>query len=99
MDKSTLVTEAPPVLAISAAKGAKALKVDELPNIMTLKKIAAATLSYERNSMASGMRSGRSGLLAIIIPDITNPFWAEVTRGAQDRAIREGYSLLVFSSD
>jgi len=32
MDKSTLVTEAPPVLAISAAKGAKALKVDELPH-------------------------------------------------------------------
>lgn len=60
---------------------------------------AAAALGYERNRLAVGMRSGRSGLLAIIIPDITNPFWAEVTRGAQDRAIKQGFSLLVFSSD
>lgn len=60
---------------------------------------AIATLGYERNRLAVGMRSGRTGLLAIVIPDITNPFWAEVTRGAQDRAIEEGCSLLVFSSD
>lgn len=60
---------------------------------------AIAVLGYERNRLAVGMRSGRTGLLAIVIPDITNPFWAEVTRGAQDRAIEEGFSLLVFSSD
>jgi LacI family transcriptional regulator len=60
---------------------------------------AIKEMGYERNSLAASMRSGRSGLLAIVIPDISNPFWAEVTRGAQDRAISEGYSLLVFSSD
>ncbi|WP_250870263.1 LacI family DNA-binding transcriptional regulator [Hafnia paralvei] len=60
---------------------------------------AVAVLGYERNQLAVGMRSGRTGLLAIVIPDITNPFWAEVTRGAQDQAIKKGFSLLVFSSD
>lgn len=60
---------------------------------------AVSTLGYERNRLAVGMRSGRTGLLAIVIPDITNPFWAEVTRGAQDQAIKKGFSLLVFSSD
>lgn len=60
---------------------------------------AVAALGYERNRLAVGMRSGRTGLLAIVIPDITNPFWAEVTRGAQDQAIKKGFSLLVFSSD
>jgi LacI family transcriptional regulator len=60
---------------------------------------AAALTGYERNHLAVGMRSGRSGMLGLVIPDITNPFWAEVARGAQDRAAQSGSSLLVFSSD
>ena len=54
---------------------------------------------YERNHLAVGMRSGRSGMIGLVIPDIANPFWAEVARGAQDRAAEHGVSLLVFSSD
>lgn len=60
---------------------------------------AAKAVGYERNHLAAGMRSGRSGLLALVIPDITNPFWADVARGAQDRAAEADASLLVFSSD
>ncbi len=60
---------------------------------------AASSVGYERNSLAVGMRSGRSGMLGLVIPDITNPFWAEVARGAQDKAAESGSSLLVFSSD
>lgn len=60
---------------------------------------AAAAAGYERNHLAVGMRSGRSGLLGLVIPDITNPFWADVARGAQDKAAESGASLLIFSSD
>jgi LacI family transcriptional regulator len=60
---------------------------------------AARQAGYERNHLAVGMRSGRSGLLGLVIPDIANPFWAEVARGAQDRAAEDDMSLLVFSSD
>lgn len=60
---------------------------------------AVEATGYERNHLAVGMRSGRSGLLGLVIPDIANPFWAEVARGAQDRAAEEGSSLLVFSSN
>jgi LacI family transcriptional regulator len=60
---------------------------------------AAKSIGYERNDLAVGMRSGRTGLLGLVIPDIANPFWAEVARGAQDRAFESDMSLLVFSSD
>ncbi|MDB5505397.1 MAG: putative transcriptional regulator protein LacI family [Devosia sp.] len=60
---------------------------------------AARTAGYERNHLAVGMRSGRSGMIGLVIPDIANPFWAEVARGAQDRAEEHGISLLVFSSN
>ena len=61
-------------------------------------KVAQAA-GYERNRLAVGMRSGRSGLLGLVIPDIANPFWAEVARGAQDRAQEAGSSLMILSSD
>ncbi|SFD36105.1 transcriptional regulator, LacI family [Devosia psychrophila] len=60
---------------------------------------AASAVGYERNHLAVGMRSGRSGMLGLVMPDIANPFWADVARGAQDRAAQAGMSLLVFSSD
>lgn len=60
---------------------------------------AADAVGYERNHLAVSMRSGRSGMLGLVIPDIANPFWAEVARGAQDRAAEAESSLLVFSSD
>ncbi len=60
---------------------------------------AAARLGYERNHLAQSLRSGRSGMLGLVIPDIANPFWAEVARGAQDEAAQAGQSLLIFSSD
>ncbi|UXN57704.1 LacI family DNA-binding transcriptional regulator [Phyllobacterium zundukense] len=60
---------------------------------------AVSATGYEPNHLAVGMRSGRSGLLGLVIPDIANPFWADVARGAQDQAAKEGMSLLVFSSD
>src|SRR4051812_46536008 len=63
-----------------------------------IRKIAEAA-GYEQNRLAVGMRSGRSGLIGLVIPDIANPFWAEVARGAQDRALELGAALMVLSSD
>ncbi len=69
------------------------------PETRTLVQKAAAELGYERNHLAHSLRSGRSGMLGLVIPDIANPFWAEVARGAQDKAAQMGASLLIFSSD
>lgn len=38
-------------------------------------------------------------MIGLVIPDIANPFWAEVARGAQDEAAKFNVSLLVFNSD
>ncbi|MFK4442493.1 LacI family transcriptional regulator [Caballeronia udeis] len=60
---------------------------------------AADALGYTRNALAVGMRSGRSGMLGLVLPDIANPFWGEVARGAQDRAADADTSILIFSSN
>ncbi len=86
---------------VSKSTAARALAGAENILAETRERVLAAAraVGYERNHLAVGMRSGRSGLLGLVIPDITNPFWADVARGAQDRAAEKGASLLVFSSD
>jgi LacI family transcriptional regulator len=86
---------------VSKSTAARALSDAADVNQATRDKVrrAAAAAGYERNHLAVGMRSGRSGLFGLVIPDIANPFWAEVARGAQDLVAENEASLLVFSSN
>lgn len=100
-DRRPTIIDVARLAGVSKSTVARALSNGGEVNPETREAVLAAarTAGYERNHLAVGMRSGRSGLIGLVIPDIANPFWAEVARGAQDRAAEEGVSLLVFSSD
>jgi LacI family transcriptional regulator len=59
----------------------------------------AARLDYHPNRVARGLVTGRSHSLALIISDIRNPFFAELTRGAEDAARAGGCDLVLCNSD
>ncbi|WP_240230506.1 LacI family DNA-binding transcriptional regulator [Devosia lacusdianchii] len=100
-DRRATIIDVAERAGVSKSTAARALAGSSNITDDTREKVlkAAGEVGYERNHLAVGMRSGRSGLLGLVIPDITNPFWADVARGAQDRAAQNGVSLLVFSSD
>jgi LacI family transcriptional regulator len=58
-----------------------------------------ASVGFVRNSVAANVRLGRSQLIGLIVPDITNPFFAEVARGAVDEAFAAGYALVLCNSE
>ena len=60
---------------------------------------AVATLGYQPNLLARSMAKQRTQTLGMIVPDIANPFFPEVVRGAEDTAHLAGYTLLIASSD
>lgn len=60
---------------------------------------AAAQLGYERNAVAGSLRTDQTKLVALSIPDITNPFWPEVARGVQDGLERLGYAVVTVNTD
>jgi len=60
---------------------------------------AVAELNYIPNALARGLKQARSGLLALIITDITSPFFTDVARGAEDAARAAGFSLVFGNSD
>ncbi|MCK6579444.1 MAG: LacI family transcriptional regulator [Anaerolineae bacterium] len=56
-------------------------------------------LGYERNSIAGSLRTDKTFMIALSIPDITNPFWPEVTRGVQDTLETSEYAVVTVNSD
>ena len=101
MGKRPTIIEVAKLAGVSKSTAARALSGAGEVNDETRERVrrASEAVGYEPNHLAIGMRSGRSNLLGLVIPDIANPFWAEVARGAQDHVADTGASLLVFSSD
>jgi LacI family transcriptional regulator len=60
---------------------------------------AIRKLGYKPNLLARSLAKQRSFMLGMIVPDIVNPFWPEVVRGAEDRAHQAGYTLLLANTD
>jgi LacI family transcriptional regulator len=56
---------------------------------------AIAELGFIPNGVARGLKSSKTGAIGLIVPDIVNPFFAVVVRGAETVARRAGYRLLL----
>ncbi|MGO4404536.1 LacI family DNA-binding transcriptional regulator [Bosea sp. RAF48] len=55
---------------------------------------AAQALNYRPNAFAQSLKSDRSHTVGIVVPDIVNPFFPEIIRGAELVARPAGYTLL-----
>lgn len=60
---------------------------------------AIAEIGYRPNYLARGLRQRRTGTIGLIIPDNTNPFFAEMARGIEDAGFARGYSVMLCNSD
>ncbi len=60
---------------------------------------AVAELGYTHNAVASSLRTARTNIIMLSLPDITNPFWPAVARGVQDRMEADGYAVVFANSD
>ncbi|WP_408606408.1 LacI family DNA-binding transcriptional regulator [Erwinia typographi] len=56
---------------------------------------AIAQLDYRGNSLARRLSKGGSETLGLVLPDITNPFFAELADAAEEAAFEHGYSLVL----
>ncbi|BBG03766.1 LacI family transcriptional regulator [Pseudonocardia autotrophica] len=62
-------------------------------------RAAAAALDYELDRTARSLRRRYSDLLALVVPDVENPFFTAVARGVEDTARRAGLSVVLCNSD
>jgi LacI family transcriptional regulator len=58
-----------------------------------------ADLDYEPDARARAFATQKSQLLGLVVSDISNPFYAEISRGIEDKAFELGYSVIFCSTD
>jgi len=60
---------------------------------------AIAALDYQPDQVARSLKTGRTRTAAIVVPDITNPFFPQIVLGAERALTRQHYSLITFNTD
>ncbi len=59
----------------------------------------AQVLGYKRNPIAYGLRTNRSRIIGVLIPDIANPVFPPIIRGIEDALGAAGYTPIVANTD
>ena len=60
---------------------------------------AVQAAGYQPSQLARALRRDKTNMIGMIIPDITNPFFPAVVRGAEDVAFSNGYRLILCNTD
>jgi LacI family transcriptional regulator len=60
---------------------------------------AAAQLAFTPNKTARRLRNQSSEIIALLIPDIENPFFTALARGVEDRAQESGFCVVLCNTD
>ncbi|MBM3786418.1 MAG: LacI family transcriptional regulator [Acidobacteria bacterium] len=68
------------------------------PELTARVLVAVKELDYTPNAVARSLQTRATKTIAMLIPNIGNPFYANVVRGVEDRLRKDGYSLLIGST-
>ncbi|GIP40219.1 LacI family transcriptional regulator [Paenibacillus sp. J31TS4] len=87
--------------AVSVATVSRVLNNNGYVNKETKEKVQQAIqlLQYEPNTMAKGLAGKKTETLALVLPDISNPFFSEVARAVEDVAQLYGYTVVLCNTD
>ena len=96
------ITEVARLAGVSAATASRVVSEADYPvSAATRERVleAARTLDYVPNALARGLLKSRVPVVAVIVHDITDPYFAEVVRGVEDAASEAGYLVITCSSE
>jgi DNA-binding LacI/PurR family transcriptional regulator len=67
----------------------------------TRKKVFAAMkkLNYSPDVAAASLRGKRTKAFGLLVPDISNPFYAEIARSIEDQSHKFGYNVMMCNTD
>lgn len=88
-------------VGVSASTVSRVLNGKSAQNkkLIKLVKETALALNYSVNTAAAGLRTNKTKLVGIIVPQINNDFFAEVLSGVEEVLEANGYNLLICQSN
>jgi LacI family transcriptional regulator/LacI family repressor for deo operon, udp, cdd, tsx, nupC, and nupG len=88
---------------VSASTVSRVLNTPDKVRPETRKRVREAVdrLEYKPSRVARRLRlqDGKASLIGLVLPDIQNPFFADIARGVEDVARTNDYALLLSNSD
>ena len=86
---------------VAASTVSRALSTPARVNFRTRARIeaAAAQLKYVPNAQAKALSSGKTKAVAVLVADITNPFYFDIIRGTQLQLKAAGYTQLLVDTE
>ena len=96
------ITEVARLAGVSTATASRVVSASGYPvSPATRERVleAARALDYVPNALARGRLKSRIPMVAVIVHDITDPYFAEIVRGVEDAAAAAGYLVITCSSE
>lgn len=89
------------VAGVSLATVSRCVNTPELVSEETRERVEQAmeNLHYRYNSLARSFATRTSRTLGVVLPSITNPVFAESTRGIQDAVAERDYQIFLANTD
>ncbi|MBL4746380.1 MAG: LacI family DNA-binding transcriptional regulator [Flavobacteriaceae bacterium] len=87
-------------LGIDSSTVSRALNNSDRVSKKTKEKIVnkAAELGYQRNSLASKLRTNRTNTIGVIVPRISKHFFSSVIAGIEETAFQAGFDVIICQS-
>ncbi|MGW0709421.1 LacI family DNA-binding transcriptional regulator [Streptomyces sp. NPDC002643] len=95
------IREVAKAAGVSPSTVSRALDPGGTVSAVTRERVQAAAdrLGYQPNRAARGLITGRTGHVGVIVPDLLNPFFADICKGAQARARGLGHAVFVSDAE
>ncbi|RYG73686.1 LacI family transcriptional regulator [Lentibacillus lipolyticus] len=86
---------------VSTATVSRVINRNGYVNAETKRRVTEAIeqLNYVPNDVARSLFKGRSKMIALFVPDITNPFFPELARAVEDVANQRDYTFVLCNTD
>ncbi len=99
--KALTISQVAAAAGVNRSSVSRAFSRPELLKPETVQRIKAVAkqLGYVPNRSARALSTGRYGNLALIVPDVANPFFPPLIRAAQNEADRADFCVFLGNSD
>lgn len=101
MVKPATINDVARAAGVAASTVSRALSTPGRANAVTRERIEriAEDLHYLPNTQARALTSGRTGAIAVLVSDITNPFYFDIIRGTQQQLKAASYTQLLVDTE
>src|SRR5512135_1166013 len=98
--KSTTIQDVARAAGVSVSTVSRVLndKDDVAPETYQKVKDVIAELGYTSSLAAKSLRSRRTGVIGLILPDLEDPFCIQVMKGIHHAIVALGYDLITYTS-